>query len=649
MFRLIPLSSLSAGRRNPRRVKPERDAHRRLVASIRAVGLISPLTVRPLPDDGECFRVVAGKRRLEALRSIYKGSEGDPKIKCEVLDIDDATADTLSLAENFAREGMHPLDEAEAFAKLAHVEAKGVGAVAAEFGVTARYVRQRMKLAGLADEIKAAYRVEQIDTATAEVFASVPPKRQMEVWREVDGHIHHANHAKRLIESRWIDARFARFDIGNIPDEALGSDLFSQRELIERQAFMKAQAEAVEQERQALLEDGWNEVVVAERSEVFDRLQSMAHAEGTFDPEPQAWLDELIRQREALGSEADTLDAEQDEERYDALWEQIEELDEQEAKIVDSAEAHYDEATKAHGTVFLLIDPDGQVHTEHRLPRPRKSPRNHSECMHGTDDVPLPVPTSEDLSDRQKTEVWVHEAVGVRRALLDDVKRRKVLLILALHRSIHNTGLSVRNEADSLARYVEIQRGDDHPGFESAAWDELEAHRMGTECFGDEAWVDPVDAYERLMDQPEDQLDALLSQLTVHTLAGSMHRRDPLTVRLATDLGVELRVRQVTTGGSEATSGGWNPGVSWLKGYKKIQLAHLMGVLRGPAFGSAAERMKKSELVAVLAGLFADAAAGKLEDMALADRLNQWQPSCVGLEARVDVEVSSEDSDSIAA
>jgi len=84
MFRLIPLSSLSASRRNPRRVKPEREAHRRLVASIRAVGLISPLTVRPLPDDPESFRVVAGKRRLEALRTIYRASGGDPKIKCEV-------------------------------------------------------------------------------------------------------------------------------------------------------------------------------------------------------------------------------------------------------------------------------------------------------------------------------------------------------------------------------------------------------------------------------------------------------------------------------------------------------------------------------------------------------------------------------------
>ena len=44
---------------------------------------------------------------------------------------------------------MHPLDEAEAFAKLAAEQAKGVEAIACEFGVKEHYVKQRMKLANL--------------------------------------------------------------------------------------------------------------------------------------------------------------------------------------------------------------------------------------------------------------------------------------------------------------------------------------------------------------------------------------------------------------------------------------------------------------------------------------------------------------------
>lgn len=178
----VPLSQLTASRRNPRRVKPEREAHRRLVASIRTHGLLEPLIVQPIPKGYEngSYRVIAGNRRLAALREVHRGS--DPKIACEVRETDDDTADALSLSENFARAGLHPLDEAEAFAKLASVDRKGVEAIAADFGVSKHYVRQRMKLAGLAEPVKAAYREGGIDTATAEAFAAVPEARQVEVW-----------------------------------------------------------------------------------------------------------------------------------------------------------------------------------------------------------------------------------------------------------------------------------------------------------------------------------------------------------------------------------------------------------------------------------------------------------------------------------
>ena len=58
----------------------------------------------------------------------------------------------------------------------------------------------------------------------------------------------------------------------------------------------------------------------------------------------------------------------------------------------------------------------------------------------------------------------------------------------------------------------------------------------------------------------------------------------------------------------------WRPDALWLAGYQKIPLVHLVYELRGPAYGPAAERKKKSELVADLSQLFADAAEGRLED-----------------------------------
>jgi ParB family transcriptional regulator, chromosome partitioning protein len=189
----IPLAKLIASRRNPRRVKPERDAHRRLVASIRFHGLINPLLVKAVPGNGH-YEVIAGGRRLAALREVYRGDAAETKVPCVLRSAEEDAARALSLAENFIREPMHPLDESEAFADLAREDGKGVEAISAEFGVSESYVRQRMKLAALADRIKLAYRQGEIDTGTAEAFASVPPDRQLEVWQEiagksVDGHV----------------------------------------------------------------------------------------------------------------------------------------------------------------------------------------------------------------------------------------------------------------------------------------------------------------------------------------------------------------------------------------------------------------------------------------------------------------------------
>src|SRR5580658_7109520 len=267
----VVLSKLHPNRMNPRWVKAKPEAHRRLVASLRAYGLLEPLVVRPMPDQSSEYQVIAGNRRLAALRQIHRNSKDDPKISCEVRDVDDSTAGALSLSENFVREAMHPLDEAEAFANLAANEAKGVEAIASEFGVTERYVRQRMKLAGLADMVKMAFRKDWIDTGTAEAFAAVPKDRQVAIWEELSGNPRYAEQVRNIIAATWIDGAYALFDMSSLPESAVSRDLFSDRVLIERNAFMEAQSQALAKEQEALREDGWAEVVTGRREEVQDR------------------------------------------------------------------------------------------------------------------------------------------------------------------------------------------------------------------------------------------------------------------------------------------------------------------------------------------------------------------------------------------
>jgi ParB family chromosome partitioning protein len=194
----VALSHLVPSRRNPRKVKPSRQGHHRLVALVRSQGLLQPLVVRPIEDKPKHYEVVAGERRLRALREIYR-DDGDPKIPCILRDVDTEMADAMSLGENFGREPMHPLDEADAFAKLATSEGKDAKAIAAEFGVTEHYVRQRMKLSTLAEPVKSVYRDGTIDTATAKAFAAVPKEKQLEVWKQVGGNPRHAEQVRNVI------------------------------------------------------------------------------------------------------------------------------------------------------------------------------------------------------------------------------------------------------------------------------------------------------------------------------------------------------------------------------------------------------------------------------------------------------------------
>jgi ParB family transcriptional regulator, chromosome partitioning protein len=606
---LIPLSKLIPGRRNPRRVKPERDAHRRLVASIRAHGLLQPLVVRPDEGDSGGYRVTAGNRRLAALREIHRNDGKEPRVPCVIRAVpDEDAADAQALAENFAREPMHPLDEAQAFAKLAREDGQGVDAIAADFGVTPAYVRQRMKLAMLTDVVQAAYRNGSIDTSTAEAFAAVPPERQEEVWQEVGGNPQHAHHVRNVIAHAWIDAQHALFDLGKLAEGAVSRDLFNDRVLVERKAFLEAQAEALLAERTKLAEDGWSEVVVGPQSDVQDRLWSMAEAPQEYDEATTKKLAKIEQRWEKAEAKIAEID-DADETALQAHQDKLDALEAEAEAIKKDAPVRYAEATKGVGTAFLILDPDGRVRREFRIPRTRRGTTagHNGHGDGGAIDPPKP-PTPDDLKEPQLAATFTHQALAVREALLKDSAARRRVLALILHEKVRSEALAIRHDANGTTLCA-----DHTEGFASAALDALRQRRAELDPLADKHYVEDHDAYDALQAMPDKQVNALIDLLTVECVTAHLQRRTELVWRLAEELGVNIRRF-------------WRPDERWLAGYQKVQLAHLIGELRGPAYVTSAESKKKSELVTDLAKLFADAAEGRLEDANLTAKLNAWLP-----------------------
>ncbi len=156
----IPLSSLRRSSANIRKTDTTRDLEE-LAASIAAHGLLQNLTVRPVSGNGKkratAFEVVAGGRRLAALKLLAKRkriAKGFP-VACRVI-ADDSAAE-VSLAENVVRTPLHPADQFDAFSNL-HAQGLGIEEIAARFGIPPKTVQQRLKLAAVSPKIMAVYR-----------------------------------------------------------------------------------------------------------------------------------------------------------------------------------------------------------------------------------------------------------------------------------------------------------------------------------------------------------------------------------------------------------------------------------------------------------------------------------------------------------
>jgi len=121
----VAIESIVPNRRQPRTHFNE-EAVQELAASIREVGVLQPLVVRPLSEGR--YELIAGERRLRA--SKLAGLNSVPVI---VRAADDQSSLELALIENIQREDISPLESAHAYKRLM-----------GEFGLTQEQVADKV-------------------------------------------------------------------------------------------------------------------------------------------------------------------------------------------------------------------------------------------------------------------------------------------------------------------------------------------------------------------------------------------------------------------------------------------------------------------------------------------------------------------------
>ena len=453
LIREVPLSCLALAPENVRKTPANEFAEAELKASIAAHGLLENLVARtdePAEDGAERFAVVAGGRRLAALRALAEDGtiDADHPVPCKIAANGDAGE--LSLAENVIRIAMHPADQVVAFSKLAQNGAT-VAAIAARFGVTERLIEQRLRLGNAAPELLDAYRADEIDLETLKAFSvTTDHDRQRAIWEKVSdqGYRPAAWQVKRLLTEERVPAGapMARF-VGVAAYEAAGGPVL-------RDLFADEYEHGVWLEDPALLIELAMKKLQAAADELATRwkwAEAMADVDwsatarfGRIHPEPAEPTDEEKAEIEKLRARHDELATMDEDQWTDEMVEEAEaiepRLDEIEAEV--ESRARFKREDFAIAGCIATIGRDGSLQVIQGLVKPEDMPKDAGNAAaaqstgddgDGTADsgrIAGPA-TSTPVQPPRDREAEARKEAGVGIGLADDLRSIRTALVKA--------------------------------------------------------------------------------------------------------------------------------------------------------------------------------------------------------------------------
>ena len=249
---------------NPQNPRTEIGDVSDLEASIKAHGLIQPITVRPV---GKRYQVVAGSRRFTALKNL-----NFTKITCNVRENDDKPAVEIATTANSARTDMDPADECMAVAKMLD-DGNDIHTVASHFGRHPRWVIGRVKMARLGGEaleklkdgtitLGHAEALTMADDKDIERFLGMAEYRSPEELKNII-----LNERKNLANAKFDTYKICK----NCPKQSVKQqDIFggiSESYCLDGECFAKNVAKKVEQIRKQFQANGFKECPESDKSQ----------------------------------------------------------------------------------------------------------------------------------------------------------------------------------------------------------------------------------------------------------------------------------------------------------------------------------------------------------------------------------------------
>ena len=185
----------------------------KLIASVKARGVLQPIVVWMDPPGSEEPFVIAGNRRFVAAKVC--GLKTVPAACFEGLD--EATAREITRIENELRLGISPLKDADLIQEMTNKYKYSVAEIAAHFGVSEATVRRRARLSLLVPEIRELAEKGGITADALEHMALYPTETQKKCVNALRMERKRRNSEHNL---SWSDVSFAFVQFANDLDGA---------------------------------------------------------------------------------------------------------------------------------------------------------------------------------------------------------------------------------------------------------------------------------------------------------------------------------------------------------------------------------------------------------------------------------------------
>lgn len=632
----IPFNKLMLSQSNVRRIK-RGETIEDLAASIGRRGLLQSLNVRPVLDsegnETGMFEVPAGGRRYRALELLVKQkrmAKTEP-VPCVVTDANSAVPiEEDSLAENFQREDLHPLDKFRAFQTL-HEQGASHEEIAARFFVSATFVQQRLRLAKVSPRLHKVYEQEGMKLEQLMAFTVTDDHaRQEQVWEALEHSWSKEPHQiRRMLTETTVRATDHRalfvgvdayVEAGGIVlrdlFEADNGGWLQDPALLDQLIGDKLKSAADE-----IAAEGWKWIVVD-----VDLPYGHNHGLRALAGTPADLTDEERAQREALRAEYDRLEAE-----YGEADELPDEVDQRLGEIESALEAFesrpmtYNPSEIGRAGAFISIDRDGDLVVDRGYVRPEDEapeavdadatdPQRTTESEDGGDGPSVrratitigsqaSEPEEDDgdaikpLPERLVIELTAHRTLALRNAVAENPH---MAITALLHRLVLDTfgQRSSTGCVEAFVRHVHLPAQDSglKDSASAKAVDERHEAWKGDIPFGDDetlwAWLDGLDDTSR---------HALLAHCVSYGINALFERPNPYSGSGVSQHGLDQRLREADrlshATGLDMVDAGWRPTVENYLG--RVTKSRILEAVREGAGEQAAQlidHLKKGDM-----------------------------------------------------